>query len=85
MDELVYKEDCSILRDIPDQPQMAAIIDCDGEYIQFFPASWTDNQIWLALNFANSAHKRGVALGEYQKTREVCSVLGITHDLQRQT
>lgn len=71
------KEDCSIVRDHPDYPASAVLMDCDGEFVHRFDEDWTDDQIWSALAFANKAFAAGVAFGESSKLHEIRSVLGV--------
>ena len=73
-----YKEDCSIVR--PDHmhahtADLAALVDCDGDCVFTVPNSWTDTQIFKALEIANRAYAVGYSTGERAKAHEIAKAL----------
>lgn len=52
------------------------LFDRDG-FVFSFPASWTDDQVKLALRFANYRYDRGVKVGKRRKVQEIRASLEI--------
>lgn len=83
MNDLAHIEDCEIIR--PDsewedmaRPGLARLCSSDDDYCYFsFPESWTDDQIKIALDFANIAHDVGYKSGKSAKAREIREALGL--------
>ncbi len=52
---------------------------CDGDLLFAFPGpgEWTDEQIMIALDFANQAFERGVIFGRSEKAYEMRKALGM--------
>lgn len=74
---LAHKSDCSIFRDLTFYEDKAILMDCDGEILFAFPKSWTDEQIFTALEFANKAHSIGFKRGKLAKIHEIRTALNL--------
>ena len=82
-DYYAHIEDCEIVR--PDSAWksmringLARLCANDEEFSYFnFPESFTDEQIEIALMFANSAYERGVEIGKDRKADEIKKALGL--------
>lgn len=72
-----YREDCLIERNDVRWPASAVLFDCDGNRVHRFDEDWTDDQIWAALEFANSAYAHGLTVGAVNKAYEIRKVLGV--------
>ena len=68
-----HPEDCRIFR----SNGKAVLYDCDGDPLFTVIESWSDDQIWAALNIANVAFRRGAKVGEEHKKRQLLDALGI--------
>jgi hypothetical protein len=49
----------------------ATLTDEEGNELWQFPATWSDEQILAALEFANSAYRRGIEYGQRIKAEQV--------------
>lgn len=80
-DRLCPIDDCFISRSEggPGNQEPTATLEGqdDGVRIWSFPAEWSDDQIKLALSFANHAYARGVQVGLDRKAGEIRSALGL--------
>ena len=72
-----HKDDCNIDRDHPEYPASAVLMDCDGEIVCRFDEDWTNDQIWMALAFANRAYDIGFHIGGNVKASEIRRVIGL--------
>ena len=83
MNKMVYWEDCIVVRPDSEWEDMrleghARLCANDEEYSYFnFPESFTDEQIRIALRFANLAYAKGFSHGKDDKAREIRRVLGV--------
>lgn len=77
MEKYVHQSDCEIERDHADYPASAALLDFEGEVVYRFDEDWSDDQIWMALAFANKLYDAGVKIGKEDKAREIKRALGI--------
>ncbi len=69
--KLAHREDCTILRGKEGNPGFAMLIDCDGDEIFSVPETWTDNQVWEALDIANRVFSKGIDAGKAMKASEI--------------
>lgn len=75
---LVPRGECHIDRTYSGCNGLAVLVrDSDDEIVHRFPATWTDEQIWHALEFANAAYRSGFHRGEASKVNEARAVLGL--------
>lgn len=72
-----YKEDCRVERTENVTGQVAELYDSEGDKVWTFPAAFTDEQIMVALEFANHAYKFGIGIGAERKAEEIRRVLGV--------
>lgn len=72
-DVYAHREDCSI--DRTTESTSALLRNSEGDVLQRFHPSWSDEQIFLALSFANRAYASGVAVGKWQKANEIKKAL----------
>jgi hypothetical protein len=56
----------------------AELWDCDGERRFTFPGDMTDEQIMVALAFANKGFDKGLSLGRTRALYKVRSALGLS-------
>ncbi|MCW8829980.1 MAG: hypothetical protein OQK32_00485 [Gammaproteobacteria bacterium] len=77
MDFYAHKDDCSITRGGEQFPGKAVLWDCDGEVLFVCAESWTDEQIYHALAFANKTYSKGCEIGQHQKMWDIKKALGI--------
>jgi len=77
MDHYAYKCDCDIIRNHVDYGGMALLIDCDGDTIFVVPDTWSDDQIWTALDIANSYYSKGRKVGKAIMQCDIKRVLDI--------
>lgn len=78
MDKYLHPEDCHIERtDNGFGKQIAVLRDDDGTHVTKFPDVWTDEQIMLALAFANSFYAKGIEQGKARKAAEIKACLQI--------
>lgn len=61
------------------QSDLARLYDCNGDLLGVFPHTMTDDQIMIALSFANTWFARGVERGQLMKAEQLRAVLGITN------
>ena len=47
----------------------------EGTRLYTFPISWTDEQIFIALEFANLTYSKGILYGKKLKAEEIRSVI----------
>lgn len=74
----VHPEDTWIDRDGAGiNKDMAVLRDEEGAELGRFPGSWTDEQVKIALNFANRIYRKGIEMGKWEKAREIRSALDI--------
>lgn len=73
MNVYAHQEECSI--DRTTEPTSALLRNCEGDVLQRFHPIWSDEQIFLALSFANRTYERGVAVGKWQKANEIKKAL----------
>lgn len=76
-EHLVHLDDCEILRDYSPEPHRAVLFTRDGDQLWSVPDTWTDEQIWAALQFANRAYAMGYRSGVHHKMLEIRQALGI--------
>lgn len=78
MDQLIAQDDCVIARERNSFDTPVALL-CDDEGVTLFefPQSWSDEDIHLALRFANQTFASGVRLGVNRKIREIKACLEI--------
>lgn len=69
--------DIRIDRDNKRYPASAVVFNADGDFIFRFDKDWSDDQIKVAVDFANTAYAKGVATGAASKLREIQSALGV--------
>ncbi|MDD5305573.1 MAG: hypothetical protein PHS14_20940 [Elusimicrobia bacterium] len=69
--------DAWIDREVLDLPEIARLRNTEGDKLFDFPAAWTNDQIMIALDFANKAFERGLALGRADKAFEIRKALGM--------
>lgn len=82
-DYFIHRDDCVIIR--ADSPWTdvrvegcAVLVDREeGTALLTVPESWTDEQIWTALSFANTTHKYGVKYGRMLAKTEIREALGL--------
>lgn len=72
-----HKGDCDIVTNADGYTNRKALIHCDGDVLFSFPLDTDDMCIWLALDFANQAYRRGVDVGKYSAQRKIQAALGI--------
>ena len=74
MDSFLLETDAIIERTTGDH---AVINLCDDEGMEVFrfPVSWSDEQVLLALRFANLLFDRGLRMGKLLKSQEIRSCL----------
>jgi hypothetical protein len=77
-DKYRHKEDCHVERAEKKGCPVAELYDCEGEKVWDFPGSFTDEQIMVALAFANHTFKAGINIGVERKAEEIRRVLGVT-------
>ena len=51
----------------------------EGITLKIFPSSWTDEQIRVAVGFANLAYSNGFIAGEKNKANSICKLLNLTN------
>lgn len=68
-----HKSDCTIV--LSSTGRQKHLLDGAGELITPFDVSWTDDQIWRALDLANAAYSLGHKTGMSTKAAEVRKVL----------
>jgi hypothetical protein len=71
---LCHPEDSFIDRPLNNNAQLC---DEEGMLLASFPSRWSDEDILIALEFANRAYAQGVEAGQKAKAAEVRSVLNI--------
>lgn len=71
---LCAKEDVFIDRS---QKHRVVLMDNDGAFSRPFPSSWSDENILLALEFANQAYEIGRAVGVWEAQTAMRTALGI--------
>lgn len=71
---LCDKKECSIERNLNGYPNTAVLMNCDGELHLFFD-TWSDDQIYQALDFANQAHSIGFEKGKLAKIYQIRQAL----------
>jgi hypothetical protein len=71
------REDCEIITGLKEYPGMKVLMNCDGDIVLIVPADWEDDQIWMALDFANHAYLSGKKVGSNETIREFRRQLGI--------
>lgn len=57
--------------------EVAKLCDEEGACVFTFPVAWSDEQIRLALQFANKTYQLGVERGQGRKAAEIRACLGI--------
>lgn len=77
LDYYVHPDDLFIDRNAEEWPTKALVYDADGELINRFDKSMSDDQIREAVCFANKVFKIGFERGERAKAYQLRSVLGI--------
>lgn len=78
MDKFLHFEDCYIER-VKDSlsGEVAKLRDEEGTCVFQFPATWTDEQIKQALEFANEAYAQGIEIGKMRKVAEIRAALAL--------
>lgn len=76
---LLAQDDAQIVRADKAHDAYAVLHNAEGDWVRAFPSSWTDDQIYHALAFANHAHKVGYARGAREKAAEIRAALGCAH------
>lgn len=71
----IHAEDCDIERDSLHPTRSADLVDREGGCIYHFNENWSDDQIWMALDFANQLYEKGRKIGRAEKAREIRSAL----------
>ena len=73
MTQRYHRKDIHIER----QPDETHVYDGEGERITTVNSSWSDDDIFYMLEFANKAFALGVEIGEERKMREAAKALGL--------
>ena len=68
-----HKSDCSIKKSPSGRHK--DLFNGEGEFIASFDVSWTDDQIWRALDLANAAYTLGRKVGRAGKAAEIRQAL----------
>lgn len=77
---LCHPQDSLINRPLDENPgpnAKAHLLNEEGMRLASFPNRWSDEDIIIALDFANRAYAQGVEAGQKAKAAEVRSVLNI--------
>lgn len=67
---------CTIDRNNDYSKGSAVLLDEEGEVLWCFPWEWSDDQVWLALDFANRAYDSGFSSGKFLQQFEIRKALG---------
>ena len=74
----LHKEDATLGRRMEgNTPEYVELYDCDGNKLYTFPGAMTNEQIMVAIDFANKIYSIGVETGKKQKLCQIQSALGI--------
>lgn len=73
----VDRDDCTIVREHPDNMDYAVLFDSNGDIVFRVPKSWTDNQIWAALYIGNGMYSAGFQAGMDRKMEQIREVIGV--------
>lgn len=75
MEKFLNESDAIIDRPAGGRP-VVNLFDKDG-FVFRFPADWTDDQVKVALRFANQGYARGIQIGKRRKALELRTCLEI--------
>lgn len=76
MKKYAHSQDCWIERDLEGHPNSAVVMDCDGWVVHTFPEEWKDEQIWYAIQFANTTYNYGYEAGKRHMAADIRNLLG---------
>ena len=76
-DGYLHPDDAYIDRQVDGAINRAVLRDEEGNEVHIFPKDWTDEQIKLALLFANKLYAKGVERGKYLKAYEIRQVIDV--------
>jgi hypothetical protein len=77
MTKSICKDDYLFIRNDKHYQGYAVLINCEGDMEFKVPETWTDEQVWTAMNIANAYYENGVKWGETKKELEIKKCLGI--------
>lgn len=75
MEKFLDESDAIIDRP-PEGRPIVNLFDEDG-FVFSFPGDWTDEQVKVALRFANHSYDRGIRVGNRRKAQEIRAALEI--------
>ncbi|EOL8979890.1 hypothetical protein ACM92K_003152 [Cronobacter turicensis] len=73
----LHSDDAQIERVTELGINIARVFDCEGNWMLDLPGSLSDVEVGAVINTVNTVYNKGYELGQWQRGREIASLLGV--------